>query len=402
MGLHEPPMRAFQHSMKSPLRTALALFRANSPAEREQTSERSGSARSANGLRRAVADAVQNPYLPAPEVFDADAFPDPTDVADYFDHPAENGRAARLYEDACLKSDILLAEAACCDEILNVRLQQPIRAAKNCRVRLYAIASPPNEAKEPSVKVEKERSVPNHREPRQCEPRRNESRRSESAEDWSWSRQNHEPTEEKTAEAKSHPLFYSEEPDRKSPRSAAPDERFPKSDSPDIPTASEPTPPRKKKSYGIESLFLTFLIFGLILWLAPMAKNRLFPESAPDASPQNATLAPETAEPTSPSCPLASGLPSGFAEVPPPVSLPIAERGNPLAPRHTETQRFAALSEVGPETKKAPPSEEDGTWKPLSLAGTDSNPLERGQNGIRPNHQPPLTIPERNNNVFQK
>ncbi|MBO7678726.1 MAG: hypothetical protein J6S75_03570, partial [Thermoguttaceae bacterium] len=87
--------------------------------------------------------AAENPRLGAPEIFDVNAYPSANLVASYFDNPAPEAHAQSNYEQECLRSDILMAEAACCFEILHFCLEQPVRVPKSCRQRLYAIKNEP-------------------------------------------------------------------------------------------------------------------------------------------------------------------------------------------------------------------------------------------------------------------
>ena len=386
--------------MRSVLRTALQLLRAESSAERERIVEQIGSEHPAVAMFNAIADAARNPDLPAPEVFDAEYFPGPNDVADYFDNPSNVSRSARLYEDACAKSDLLLAEIAACDEILNVRLQRPIRAAKNCRARLYAILRDQNDPQygprsgERTEQRAKERTTAAPRRPEPVretmtrEERRPSNGTAPSEFDWSAERSDAD-FQQKRGEEESYPFFSADF----SPDGLEQDLRFcDKAQNPETRTNDDPddNPPAEKKKRGwLESLFLTFLLFGLILWLVPIAKNRLLPDPSADTEPP---LAAELTEKT----------PSSDAPLPQasPVETPKLAATPELLPfpNGSKNDSRGIFGQIGQETKKVPSSEENGTWKPLTL--NQSN--ETNRPAPERNHRAVLNIPERNNNVFGK
>ncbi len=83
--------------------------------------------------------AARNSDLSAPEVFDTSSYPGVNLVASYFDNPEPLSRQELLYEERCQRSDVLLAEAFCCFDILHVWLERSVRVPKSCRQRLYAI-----------------------------------------------------------------------------------------------------------------------------------------------------------------------------------------------------------------------------------------------------------------------
>lgn len=377
-------------SMRSTLRTALQLLRAESPSERERIVEQIGPEHPAVELFDALADAARNPDLPAPEVFDDEFFPGPNDVADYFDNPSNVSRAARLYEDACVRSDLLLAEIAACDEILNIRLQRPIRAAKNCRGRLYAISQGRNDSRA----GERTSAESRRREPLRESLTREESREmnrtvpSEFSSPPEYFEDDFYP--EKKEEKEPNSFFYTDDSEEWDANSRETSKNAEKSAN-DDPDGDLPTDKKKRGSW-LEGLFLTFLIFGLILWLVPLAKNRLFQNSSADSEPpitesgKNALSAerplPETRTAETPKLAASPELfshPNGTANAPENIS-----------------------GEIGQEIQKAPLSEENGAWKPLTLPNPNEKPGEAARPAPERNRRAALMIPERNNNVFGK
>ena len=120
-------------------RKALALIgRIDDPAAQKRLFDRFDGDDTLLSLYERMEKAASDPGIGAPDVFDTE-FPDPNMVAGYLDHPSEQSRYQRLYEESCLDSDILLAEAASVSIILNLYQEKPTRAPKSCRRRAYLV-----------------------------------------------------------------------------------------------------------------------------------------------------------------------------------------------------------------------------------------------------------------------
>lgn len=87
--------------------------------------------------------------------FAADGGPnDPTVMAAYLSDTLHGDKVAQ-FEQACLDSDVLLAEVAACHQILTIVLSQPVRVPQTARRRMYALVkgreSIPNRPPNPDI-----------------------------------------------------------------------------------------------------------------------------------------------------------------------------------------------------------------------------------------------------------
>lgn len=305
--------------------------------------------RLAERLRRAAA----NPDLPAPEVFDPNVYPSANLVAAYFDAPSPGSGQERRYEEACLKSspeaDSLLAELFCCSEILSIWQEKPVRAPKSCRQRLYAI---PDDL-EPSEQQDSLASLP--------------VEETAFSDDLSYISADEEPT------PAPYPLFYSEtseKSDEKEERSA---------DEPPVQVHSTV----KKIGKALESLLLTLLIFCLLVWLVPIAKEHFEKKSHQTAETTAGPSAPLREPASEPNRVRTDAQPDKGAEFA--LTAPSA----PSAPSLSTEPNSSNIS-TAPMTVKDG-SDAAGTADKLSL-----NPV------VKPPRRAALSIPPRNNDIFRQ
>jgi len=307
--------------------------------------------------------AARRADLAAPEVFDPNAYPNPNQVAAYFDNPNPSSPAERRFEESCQKSDSLMAEAFCCSEILRNWQEKPVRAPRSCRMRLYAIDDNPSEPEplEPDADL-----IPIRR------PADGYSDKGHSAGGY--------PAKDYSADAASgrglrenSPFFYPDS-DTASDFSASdlaatgpsgPSETAPskKEESP----ASGPSAARSllgRLGKGLEAVILTTLIFGLLLWLIPAARSR-FTAPKPVQTAETPSPASSSTEP---------GIDSRIE--------PGIESAGETASESAAPQTDASLSS---DSSREPRPER------LSLGGTGS-----------PNHSSVFTIPAQNNDVFRR
>ncbi|MCZ2341435.1 MAG: alanine and proline-rich secreted protein Apa [Bacteroidales bacterium] len=108
----------------------------------------------AQELAERIKKLVRRRGLSAPP-FAADGGPnDPTIMAAYLSDTLHGDKVAQ-FEQACLDSDVLLAEVAACHQILTIVLSQPVRVPQTARRRMYALVkgreSIPNRAPNPDI-----------------------------------------------------------------------------------------------------------------------------------------------------------------------------------------------------------------------------------------------------------
>lgn len=286
------------------LQTALTLDLRS--ADRQRTDPRL--LRLAERIRRASAQAD----LCAPEVFDPNVYPNANLVAAYFDAPDRGNRAFQRYENACTQTspeaDSLLAELFCCHEILHIWQEQPVRAPKSCRVRLYNIEDDVKRFGQNDL----ERFDTNDSDPVDI--------KSADYADYS-NYPAKRPIRSETANQASsdlYPFFYSD---------TTAENEVPPLDEPPIQVRSTV----KKISKAIESLLLTLLIFALLLWLVPIAKDRWekkFRQTAETTPIESENFTRQT--PTPP-------LSDHFTRQTPTQTAPIAEAQPSATPAKTLT-----------------------------------------------------------------
>lgn len=267
--------------MSRPLRTALAMSnRLNDPEFLKSLAGHFDGKKEIVPLLERIAAVRSDPTLAAPEVFDFESFPGTNLVADFFDNPSSESRSQGLYENACLDSDLLLAEAACCAEILDVRQENSIRAPKSCRQRLYAIAEDSDEPVRPAESARFSRSVSPETVTR----------------DFShWS-------EEPAESAAAYPFYR----DELAEEHVAP--RRTNDDSEARSILSKQTLSKQKKEIGpskrkgsfLEGFLLTLLILALLIWFFPIARSRMEnPKPISDSDKSIVSSQPESTVPKS-------------------------------------------------------------------------------------------------------
>lgn len=286
------------------LQTALTLDLRS--ADRQRTDPRL--LRLAERIRQAAA----RTDLCAPEVFDPNVYPNANLVAAYFDAPDPANRAIKRYEDACTQTspeaDSMLAELFCCHEILHIWQEQPVRAPKSCRIRLYNIEDDVARFGENDLdRFDTNVLTDNAAETNDVDFLDERPIRSETADQT--------PTN-------LYPFFYSDSPAQNA------ENEEPPLDEPPVQVRSTV----KKIGKAIESLLLTLLIFALLLWLVPIAKERLekkFQQTAETSPTPTENFTRQAPSPTSPSTP-----PSTLPSTP---MVPIAESYTSTSPADSLT-----------------------------------------------------------------
>lgn len=321
-------------------------------------------------LAERIRAAAENPQLGAPEIFDVNAYPSANLVAAYFDDPAPDARAQSGYEQQCLRSDTLMAEAACCFEILHFCLEQPVRVPKSCRQRLYAIKN------EPLTDSDADRGAV-------CEPAAADRRKAE--------RPGGAPSRLASFEAYDRQVDFDQPPSRSTSYFLRPDDDRPQEREPNGSRQPESgrRPPEGQPQADVrkitvtsenhfmrwtiqltETIILTALVFIFLLWGIPWIRTVLSGHKSVDEqqSVQSRAESSDAALPEAdPSICFAS------AEAPQPAEAPACEQ--PLA---EQPLAEAAVPEQSPRVER------------LSLV--PQQPAARSA---------PLTIPAQNNRIFQ-
>lgn len=125
--------------MRLTLRTLLAyLDDTLPPPQLRQISQQINESEVAQELMQRIQAALQDPRLTAPPLSGAGAKLDPNTVADYLDNTLTGDDLADV-EQFLLDSDLHLAEAAACHQILTLFLCQPINVPTLARKRMYGV-----------------------------------------------------------------------------------------------------------------------------------------------------------------------------------------------------------------------------------------------------------------------
>lgn len=357
-------------------------------------------------LAERIRAAAENPQIGAPEIFDVNAYPSANLVAAYFDDPAPDARAQSNYEQQCLRSEVLMAEAACCFDILHFCLEQPVRVPKSCRQRLYAIKNEPLSDSDAQSGAQTSRGTDTGR----GTP---EYRRAEQPSD--------APARLAAFEAYDRQVDFDDPPSRPASYFCRQDEEYPQERDRSAPRPSAPAPQRQPEPSGqpnadvrkitvtsenhfmrwtiqlTETIILTALVFIFLLWGIPWIRMILSGQkSAGEQQSVQSQIESTDAPAPEPDQPLSYAS----AEAPQPIeaSRPAME---PLAAAAPETPP----AEQQPPTQQPMAQQQPLAQPPMAEGTVPEQPPRVERLSLVP-QQPiersaPLTIPAENNRIFQ-
>ncbi|MGC1276086.1 MAG: hypothetical protein WBC44_20475, partial [Planctomycetaceae bacterium] len=125
--------------MRLTLRTMLAyLDDILPPAEAKELGEKIAASPVATQYVERIRDVMRRRRLTAPETDGSGGGIEPNLVAEYLDNSLSPERVADV-ERVCLESDVNLAEAAACHQILTLVLGEPVEISGRLRERMYAL-----------------------------------------------------------------------------------------------------------------------------------------------------------------------------------------------------------------------------------------------------------------------
>jgi len=126
------------------LRTLLAyLDDTLEPAATRELGKKVAESDVARELVERIKKVTRRRRLQTPDAAGADEdISDPNTVAEYLSNTLDGEQVQRL-EQACLDSDVYLAEVAACHQILTVVLAEPVRVPPSARERMYKLVPPP-------------------------------------------------------------------------------------------------------------------------------------------------------------------------------------------------------------------------------------------------------------------
>ncbi len=126
------------------LRTLLAyLDDTLEPAAARELGKKVAESDVARELVERIKKVTRRRRLQTPDAAGADEdISDPNTVAEYLSNTLDPEQVQRL-EQACLDSDVYLAEVAACHQILTVVLAEPVRVPPSARERMYKLVPPP-------------------------------------------------------------------------------------------------------------------------------------------------------------------------------------------------------------------------------------------------------------------
>lgn len=126
------------------LRTLLAyLDDTLEPAAARELGKKVAESAVARELVERIKKVTRRRRLQTPDAAGADEdISDPNTVAEYLSNTLDADQVQRL-EQACLDSDVYLAEVAACHQILTVVLAEPVRVPPSARERMYKLVPPP-------------------------------------------------------------------------------------------------------------------------------------------------------------------------------------------------------------------------------------------------------------------
>lgn len=116
------------------------------PAEAAQVAELIEASETAANLLSRIRDVIRRLRLSAPAVSGSEMGLDPNTVAEYLDRTMPAERLADV-EGVCLESDMHLAEAAACHQIVALALGEPAQVDMGSRRRMYTLGRPAEEPK---------------------------------------------------------------------------------------------------------------------------------------------------------------------------------------------------------------------------------------------------------------
>jgi hypothetical protein len=126
------------------LRTLLAyLDDTLEPAAARELGKKVAESDVARELVERIKKVTRRRRLQTPDAAGADEdISDPNTVAEYLSNTLDPDQVQR-FEQACLDSDVYLAEVAACHQILTVVLAEPVRVPPSARERMYKLVPPP-------------------------------------------------------------------------------------------------------------------------------------------------------------------------------------------------------------------------------------------------------------------
>ncbi len=125
--------------MRLTLRTLLAyLDDILEPAQAKEIGEKLNESSFASSLVSRIREVMRRRRLTAPTLSGPGVGIDPNTVAEYLDNTLPPDGVADV-EKICLESDVHLAEAAACHQILTLALGEPVEVASQTRERMYAL-----------------------------------------------------------------------------------------------------------------------------------------------------------------------------------------------------------------------------------------------------------------------
>ena len=127
--------------MRLTLRTLLAyLDDILEPSQTKEIGSKLTESKFASDLVERIRDVMRRRRLSAPDVETADGSLDANVMAGYLDNTLPPDKVTEV-EKTCLESDVHLAEAAACHQILTMVLGEPVEIAPDSRRRMYGLVS---------------------------------------------------------------------------------------------------------------------------------------------------------------------------------------------------------------------------------------------------------------------